>query len=69
AKHHVATGVNASSHTFVYAADRAFVAAALLLVIAVALVASMRSGQPRVMSGEPETAAELDADLEALGVA
>jgi EmrB/QacA subfamily drug resistance transporter len=72
AQHHVATGVNASSHTFVYAADRVFLAAAVLLVIAVALVASMRSGQPRVGSSEPETpdtAAELDADLEALGVA
>jgi EmrB/QacA subfamily drug resistance transporter len=69
AKHHAATGVNASSHTFVYAADRVFLSAAVLLVIAVSLVASMRSGQPRVIPGEPETAAELDADLEALGVA
>src|SRR5450432_3806183 len=66
AKHHVATGVNASSHTFVYAADRSFMAAALLLVIAVALVASMRSGQPRAISSEPDTAAELDAELESV---
>jgi MFS family permease len=69
AKHHVATGVNASTHTFVYAADRAFMAAALLLVIAVALVASMRQGEPRAISSEPDTAAELDAELESMGVA
>ena len=75
AQHHVATGVNASSHTFVYAADRVFFSAAVLLMIAVALVASMRSGRGRAAtalssaSSTPDTAEELDADLEALGVA
>ena len=72
AQHHVATGVNASSHTFVYAADRVFFSAAVLLMIAVALVASMRSGRGTAvtaLSSAPDTAEELDADLEALGVA
>jgi EmrB/QacA subfamily drug resistance transporter len=72
AKHHVATGVNASSHTFVYAADRVFFSAAVLLMIAVGLVASMRAGRGtavKALPSTPDTAEELDADLEALGVA
>ena len=40
AKHHVGSS---DAHTFVYAADRAFFAAALMLMVAVALVANMRT--------------------------
>jgi len=60
AKAHAIAGPRGDAHTFVYAADRAFLAAALLLVIAVGLVASMRS-RPRVPSTlESEEIAELE---------
>jgi EmrB/QacA subfamily drug resistance transporter len=55
AQHHGAAAATAA-HTFVYAADRAFFAAAALLANAVALVGSKRSGQqpPSRLAPEPQ---------------
>jgi EmrB/QacA subfamily drug resistance transporter len=63
AKAHAVAGPRGDAHTFVYAADRAFLAAALLLVIAVGLVSNMRS-RPRV----PDTVESAEiAELEPVG--
>jgi EmrB/QacA subfamily drug resistance transporter len=60
ARHHLATGANSASHTFVYAADRAFLAAALMLLIAVGVVASMRTRRQPAAEADDELLAELE---------
>ena len=60
AKHHIAAGGNVAAHTFVYAADRAFVVAAMLVLIAVGLVASMRSPRPAAMTEQDEELLEFE---------
>jgi MFS family permease len=60
AKQHIATTGNVQAHTFVYAADRAFLVAAMLVLIAVGLVASMRSARPVAMSRQDEDLLELE---------
>ena len=57
AKHHAVASSDA--HTFVYAADRAFFAAALMLMLAVALVANMRT-QRRPAEPVMDTVRELE---------
>jgi EmrB/QacA subfamily drug resistance transporter len=54
-----APAANAATHTFVYGADRAFLAAAALLALSVALVATMRQQQrPTMPLSEAEPAPE-----------
>ncbi len=60
AKHHIPTSGNVAAHTFVYAADRAFVVAAMLVLIAVGLVASMRSPKPVALTTDDEELLELE---------
>ena len=60
AKHHISATGNVQAHTFVYAADRAFVVAAMLVLVAVGLVASMRSARPVAMSHQDEELLELE---------
>jgi EmrB/QacA subfamily drug resistance transporter len=60
AKHHIPAGGNVAAHTFVYAADRAFVVAAMLVLVAVGLVASMRSARPAAMTAQDEELLELE---------
>jgi EmrB/QacA subfamily drug resistance transporter len=60
ARHNLATGANSASHTFVYAADRAFLAAALMLLIAVGVVASMRTRRQPAAEADDELLAELE---------
>jgi len=66
AKHHVAAGTGSDARTFVYAADRAFFAAALLLMVAVGLVASMRARQPKPAETSADEMLEIDLELDAV---
>jgi EmrB/QacA subfamily drug resistance transporter len=62
AQQHPVPGISAATHTFVYGADRAFMAAAALLALSVVLVASMRRERKVVID------ADFEAELEAAAV-
>jgi EmrB/QacA subfamily drug resistance transporter len=66
AKNHVAAGAGSDARTFVYGADRAFFGAALLLMVAVGLVASMRARQSKASETSDGELLELELELDAV---
>jgi len=62
AAHHAAAGAAGQAQVFVHAADRTFLAASVLMVISIAMVASMKAGNPRRQAAlEAEDLSELEA--------